>query len=429
MNPGLHAAPWPKAARARGRRAAAVLALWAGSGMPPEAQGQTFRAEGADTGAGLGARWVAQGGTGVATADDVHALYFNPAGLAAMSGPQVSVSRQADARLRPVNFLGAAWPLPHRGALRATLAAAYYPRIHARASGAFDDGDFESLFLRYLLPGISGTFDGDIDTKTKSYRLGLGLAAGDEAPWSLGAYVERIDCRSDFCGVHAASNGFTTQSTGAVATGVGLGLRWKWSPKLTLGASLADLRTRLAVELARGRRRAAAHLLHRVGFAEGALPVRAHAWRGLAARALAAGHGGVCARGDEHAQGSGAPGRRSQPVGGVLGIGGDNGATASTTPGAAFVKAIWNNTVIAQSDDTVVVEGNHYFPESSLKREYVTFSNHRTSCPWKGQAHYYSLLVNGDLNPDAVWYYPEPSEAAAQVKGRVAFWKGVQVTE
>jgi uncharacterized protein (DUF427 family) len=98
-------------------------------------------------------------------------------------------------------------------------------------------------------------------------------------------------------------------------------------------------------------------------------------------------------------------------------------------PGAAFVKAIWNNTVIAQSDDTVVVEGNHYFPESSLKREYVTFSNHRTSCPWKGQAHYYSLLVNGDLNPDAVWYYPEPSEAAAQIKGRVAFWKGVQVTE
>ena len=93
------------------------------------------------------------------------------------------------------------------------------------------------------------------------------------------------------------------------------------------------------------------------------------------------------------------------------------------------MKAIWNNTVIAQSDDTVVVEGNHYFPESSLKREYVTFSNHRTSCPWKGQAHYYSLLVNGDLNPDAVWYYPEPGEAAAQVKGRVAFWKGVQVTE
>ena len=84
------------------------------------------------------------------------------------------------------------------------------------------------------------------------------------------------------------------------------------------------------------------------------------------------------------------------------------------------MKATWNGTVIAESDDTVVVEGNHYFPESALKREYVVSSNHRTSCHWKGQAHYYSLLVNGDMNPEAVWYYPEPLEAAANIKGRVA---------
>ena len=71
------------------------------------------------------------------------------------------------------------------------------------------------------------------------------------------------------------------------------------------------------------------------------------------------------------------------------------------------MKAIWNNTVIAQSDDTVMVEGNHYFPESALKREYVDFSNHLSMCPWKGQAHYYSLLVKGELNTDAVWYYPD----------------------
>lgn len=93
------------------------------------------------------------------------------------------------------------------------------------------------------------------------------------------------------------------------------------------------------------------------------------------------------------------------------------------------MKAIWNGTVIAESDNTVVVEGNHYFPKSSLKREYVSFSNHRSSCPWKGQAHYYSLFVDGDVNPDAVWYYPEPSEAAQSIKGRVAFGKGVKVTE
>lgn len=93
------------------------------------------------------------------------------------------------------------------------------------------------------------------------------------------------------------------------------------------------------------------------------------------------------------------------------------------------MKATWNGTVVAESDDTVLVEGNHYFPESAVKREYLVSSNHRTSCPWKGQAHYWSLLVNGDLNPEAAWYYPEPSEAAAEIKGRIAFWKGVKVTE
>jgi uncharacterized protein (DUF427 family) len=92
------------------------------------------------------------------------------------------------------------------------------------------------------------------------------------------------------------------------------------------------------------------------------------------------------------------------------------------------MKASWNGVVIAESDETVVVEGNHYFPESALKREYTTFSNHRTGCAWKGQAHYYSLMVNGEMNPDAVWYYPEPNEAAKEIKGRVAFWKGVKVT-
>ena len=91
-----------------------------------------------------------------------------------------------------------------------------------------------------------------------------------------------------------------------------------------------------------------------------------------------------------------------------------------------MVKAVWNGAVIAESDDTVVVEGNHYFPESSVKKEYLTFSNHRTSGP-KGQARYHSLLVNGEMNPDAVWYYPEPSDAAAAIKDHLAFGKGVTV--
>jgi uncharacterized protein (DUF427 family) len=92
------------------------------------------------------------------------------------------------------------------------------------------------------------------------------------------------------------------------------------------------------------------------------------------------------------------------------------------------MKAVWNNTVIAQSDDIVLVEGNHYFPEGSLKREFTTFSNHKTMCAWKGQASYLSLLVNGEMNTDAVWFYADPKPEAHEVRGRVAFWKGVSVT-
>ena len=84
------------------------------------------------------------------------------------------------------------------------------------------------------------------------------------------------------------------------------------------------------------------------------------------------------------------------------------------------MKATWNGKVIAESDDTVVVEGNHYFPASSLKREYTAFSNHRSSCPWKGQAQYYSLLVDGELNPEAAWYYADPKPEADMVRDRVA---------
>jgi uncharacterized protein (DUF427 family) len=92
------------------------------------------------------------------------------------------------------------------------------------------------------------------------------------------------------------------------------------------------------------------------------------------------------------------------------------------------MRATWNGAVIAESNETVIVEGNHYFPAEALKREFVVESAHRTTCPWKGTAHYYTLQVNGAENRDAVWYYPTPKAGAEQVAGRVAFWKGVQVS-
>lgn len=94
-----------------------------------------------------------------------------------------------------------------------------------------------------------------------------------------------------------------------------------------------------------------------------------------------------------------------------------------------MVKASWNGAVIAESDDTVVVEGNHYFPRASVWSKYLVHSDTKSHCPWKGDASYHSLVVDGETNDDAAWYYPEPKDAAAEIKGRVAFWKGVDVSD
>ena len=91
------------------------------------------------------------------------------------------------------------------------------------------------------------------------------------------------------------------------------------------------------------------------------------------------------------------------------------------------MKATWNGAILAESDATVVVENNQYFPIDSLKKQYFADSNTHTTCPWKGVASYYSIEVDGKTNPDAAWYYPEPKDAAKNIKGHVAFWKGVKV--
>ncbi len=94
-----------------------------------------------------------------------------------------------------------------------------------------------------------------------------------------------------------------------------------------------------------------------------------------------------------------------------------------------MMKAIWNDKVIAQSNETIVVENNHYFPLESVKSEYLEPSKTQTVCPWKGLASYYNLQVDGEKNNDAAWYYPEPKPAAREIQNYVAFWKGVQVVK
>ncbi len=91
------------------------------------------------------------------------------------------------------------------------------------------------------------------------------------------------------------------------------------------------------------------------------------------------------------------------------------------------MKAVWNNTIIAESNQTIEIEGNAYFPPGDVKSKHLKPSETHTHCPWKGEACYYTLNVNGKTNPDAAWYYPEPKEAANKIKDYIAFWNGVQV--
>jgi uncharacterized protein (DUF427 family) len=93
------------------------------------------------------------------------------------------------------------------------------------------------------------------------------------------------------------------------------------------------------------------------------------------------------------------------------------------------MKAIWKETVMAESDNTVVIEGNHYFPPDSVRQEYLAPSDTHSTCPWKGKASYYHVRVGDQTNSDAAWYYPEPKEAAKSIAGHVAFWRGVKVAE
>jgi uncharacterized protein (DUF427 family) len=93
------------------------------------------------------------------------------------------------------------------------------------------------------------------------------------------------------------------------------------------------------------------------------------------------------------------------------------------------MKATWNGATIAESENTVVVEGNHYFPPESVNKKYFQPSNKHTTCPWKGEASYQNVVVDGQVNKDAAWFYPEPKPAAAEIKDHVAFWRGVNVED
>jgi uncharacterized protein (DUF427 family) len=105
----------------------------------------------------------------------------------------------------------------------------------------------------------------------------------------------------------------------------------------------------------------------------------------------------------------------------------DPDATRPTEGAIVTVRASWNGSVVAESDETVIVEGNHYFPLSSVQQDYLQPSDTHTVCPWKGTASYYSLKIGDEVNTDAAWFYPEPKDAAKEITDHVAFWRGVTI--
>ena len=229
---------------------AAMAGLWAASALaqnPP----RTFHAEGSDTIQAVGARHIAMGGTGTATANDPYAVFYNPARLAGIGDVMLTGTRQLDGTLRPYSFIGAAVPLGGvlDFGLDVTIGVARYNRVHARSTGAFAATDPESVFLRYLLPGISGTFDGVIDSKTLVNRFAVGLAHDAIPGLSIGANVDWIDCKTETCGVHGTSNGVESRSVHATAVSFGVGASYDVTDQLTLAASFTDINTVLDVDV------------------------------------------------------------------------------------------------------------------------------------------------------------------------------------
>ena len=210
---------------------------------------QTFLLEGTDAVMGVGARYLAMGGTGTSTANDPHAVFYNASLLTGIDRVTIAGTRQLDAELRPYTFIGIAVPLPflEDSGFNITLGAARYNRVHSRSSGAFGANEPESIFLRYLLPGISGTYDGDIDSKTLVNRFALGLSHEALSKLSFGANVDLIDCKTNSCGVHAGSNGYEVQSVGATAVSFGVSTTYRPNNRLTFGASYTDIGATLKV--------------------------------------------------------------------------------------------------------------------------------------------------------------------------------------
>ncbi len=216
------------------------------------ASARTFYAEGSDIMLGVGARNIALAGAVTSSTKDVYSTYWNPAGLAGIEKSEITISHRPGAELVPVNFLGAAFVVPEvwDSGWKMSYAFAFIPRLHIYGSGTFYEDEFESIFMRYALPGLEGDFTGTIESKTKDYRMAFGFSPIASPEFRAGFSIGYIDCATTFCGIKAESPGnYTIASAGATAFTFNFGLQYDYSEKFTFGLNVNDVGTTLDVEV------------------------------------------------------------------------------------------------------------------------------------------------------------------------------------
>lgn len=213
---------------------------------------RTFYAEGSDIMLGVGARNIALAGAVTSSTNDVYSTYWNPAGLSRLQKSEITISHRPGAELVPVNFLGAAFVVPDilDSGWKMSYAFAFIPRLHIYGSGTFHEDEFESIFMRYALPGLEGDFTGTIESKTKDYRMAFGFSPIASPEFRAGFSIGYVDCATTFCGIKADSPGnYTIASAGATAFTFNFGFQYDYSEKFTFGLNVNDLNTKLDVEV------------------------------------------------------------------------------------------------------------------------------------------------------------------------------------
>lgn len=217
---------------------------------------------------GVGAQEIARSGASVARTKDSYAIFWNPAGLSEIKSKEISLSSQVDGSLSPLNFFGVAYAIPfERLGIKVAVAFAYIPRLYMEASGKYYEDDFESIFLRYTLPGLSGNFDGTVKSKTDEFKLAIAVAPIRNPFWSIGASAGYINCATTFAGVTMEDPGnFQNISTVATTISYGLGAKIYASESLTLGVNVKNLDAELAVAVDRVDDSGYAHKSYEVGF-------------------------------------------------------------------------------------------------------------------------------------------------------------------